>query len=133
MTDGERPVLLCLDLEPGSEGLALRGAGYAERLGRPLHLLYVLPESSVETEESAVNRLEAVAAAVGTAGVVAVRRGRVEERIVEYIKENGVEMVILGHRHRARRERVYVGSTTKTVISLAPGPVLVVPIDGERE
>jgi len=134
MPDETRPVLLCLDLEAGSEELASRAGGYARRLASPLHVLYVLPQSSRETEEAAAGRLkELVESALEGADVraVAVRRGRAEDRIVDYVTEKAVEMVVLGHRHRARRERVYVGSTTRSVISLAPGPVLVIPIDHE--
>jgi len=134
MGNKKRPILLCLDLEAGSEELARHGLLYAERLGRPLHVLYVMPVSSRETEDAVVERFkrftEGILAGLSVEAF-AIRRGLVEDHIVEYIRENSVEIVILGHRHKAKKERVYVGSTVKTVIALAPGPVLVVPIDSE--
>lgn len=130
MSHKKRPVLLCLDLEAGSEELTRQGARYAKRLGGPLHLLYVMPNSSTEEEGAALARLKLLTEST-EANTFAVRRGPAEDQIVEYISEHAVEIVILGHRHKAKRERVYVGSTVKTVISLAPGPVLVVPIDSE--
>ncbi|VAV83643.1 hypothetical protein MNBD_DELTA01-831 [hydrothermal vent metagenome] len=135
MPDKKKPVLLCLDLEDGSQQLACKGADYARQLNRPLHVLYVLPQSSSEAEGAAAERLRELtdrAFEGADAEVLAVRRGCVEDCIVDYLKEMDVDLVILGYRYKARRERVYVGSTVKTVISLAPGPVLVVPIDGEK-
>jgi len=134
MGDKKRRILICLDLEAGSEELARHGALYARRLGGSLHILYVMPVSSRETEEAVIERFKALTEGALEGVPVeafAIRRGLVEDHIVEYIRENSVEIVILGHRHKAKRERVYVGSTVKTVISLAPGPVLVVPIDNE--
>jgi len=135
MPDEKRPVLLCLDLEEGSEELAGKGAEYAMRLNSPMHILYVLPQSSSEAEGAATERLKELTdrafEGVG-AEVLIVKRGCVEDHIVDYLKDKDVDLVILGHRHKASRERVYVGSTVKAVISLAPGPVLVVPIDGEK-
>ncbi len=135
MYDDRRPILLCLDLEAGSDVLARIGAGYARRLGQPLHILYVLPRSGGETEDAAMERLQGlVAGAIGgvDSDILVVRKGCIEEQIVDYVKENAIDMVILGHRHKARRERVYVGSTVKTVISLAPGRILVVPVNDEE-
>ncbi len=135
MPDEKRPILLCLDLEAGSEELIRCGTGYARCMDRPLHLLYVLPRSSSETEDAACERLKGLAKRTledALTEAIVVRRGNTEDLIVDYVKEKKVAMVVLGHRHKAKRERVYVGSTVKTVISLAPGPVLVVPIDGEE-
>jgi len=136
MNDEKRPVLLCLDLEAGSETLAVIGAGFAKDLGEDLRILYVMPEKSRESEEDALGRLggliEKTLGGLDIMKTLEVRRGEVEGSIVEYMKEKGARIVILGHRHGARRERVYVGSTTRAIISLAPAPVLVVPIDSEK-
>ncbi len=132
MKHGNRPILLCLDLEAGSEELARHCTAYVKLLRKPLHVLYVLRRSGLEDEESARRRLrEFVSGTISDVEVstMSVRRGDVEEEIVNYIKEKDVDITVLGHRHKARRERIYVGSTVKTVISLAPGPVLIVPID----
>ncbi len=132
MPDEKRPILLCLDLEAGSEELARHAAIYAKSMNRPMHVLYVLPDRSPETEPVAQARLkrftDATMEGLEPESVV-VRRGCVEEEIAGYIREKGMDMVILGHRQKARRERIYVGSSVRTVISLAPVPVLVVPID----
>jgi len=127
MPDKRAVLLLCLDLEAGSEELAHKGAMFAERTGMGLHVLYVLPPSSGEGEDAALERLATLADRAFEGKVdapIEVRRGRVEEIIMDCVREVSVDTVILGHRHKARRERVYVGSTVKTVISLA---VAVVP------
>ncbi|MFQ5465787.1 MAG: universal stress protein, partial [Thermodesulfobacteriota bacterium] len=106
MPDDNGTILLCLDLEAGSEELARKAAGYASRLESPLHVLYVLPQSSGETEDAARGRLkELTDGALEGVDVLAVvvRRGCVEDHIMDYAAENAVDMVVLGHRHRARR------------------------------
>jgi len=60
---------------------------------------------------------------------VAIRHGLPEETIVAYAKEYAVDPIVLGRRQRSTIERIHVGSTTSAVISLATGPVLIVPID----
>lgn len=126
-------ILLCLDMEEGSEELLRRGALYAKRLNQPLSLLYVLLSSGIQDEVSALKSLEELAVSVPEAAdaTAVVRRGCVEEEILDYVREESVELVILGHRHKAKRERVHVGSTVGTVISLAPGAVLVLALGGK--
>jgi nucleotide-binding universal stress UspA family protein len=132
----KRPILLCLDLEAGSEELARYAASYTKQSGQPLHVLHIIPQSSSEEEDAARERLKKLAdntlAGVKIEALVA-QRGAIEEQIVNFITEKDLDIVILGHRHKAKRERVYVGSTVRTVISLAPGPVLVIPIDTKVE
>jgi nucleotide-binding universal stress UspA family protein len=136
MNHKKRPVLLCLDLEAGSEELARFTATFIKHSGQSLHVLHVIPQSSSEEEETARERLKSLVnknlAGVNIKALVALR-GVIEEQIVNYIGEKNTDIVILGHRHKAKRERVYVGSTVRTVISLAPGPVLVIPIDSEGD
>ncbi|MFQ5585612.1 MAG: universal stress protein [Thermodesulfobacteriota bacterium] len=136
MNHKKRPILVCLDLEAGAEELALYAAEYARQSGQPLHVLHVIPQSSSEEEGAAHERLKGFADKT-LAGVkieaLVVQRGVIEEQIVNYVGGKNLDIVILGHRHKARRERVYVGSTVSTVISLAPGPIIVVPIDSKGE
>jgi len=47
---------------------------------------------------------------------------------VAYAKEYAVDPIVLGRRQRSTIEHIHVGSTTNAMISLATGPVLIVPI-----
>lgn len=60
---------------------------------------------------------------------IVLRRSVAEDEILSYAKSHPCDPVILGHRQRSSVERIYVGSTTRTVLSLSPRPILVVPID----
>jgi len=130
MQVGNQPMLLCLDLEEGSESLAGQTAGYSSRCNQPLHVLHVIPKGGVEQEKTAMERLrrlvDKVLASVNVEAV-GIRHGVPEDSIVAYAKEHGTVPVILGRRFRTR-ERIYVGSTTSAVISMSPAPVLVVPL-----
>ncbi len=127
------PILLCLDLERGYEMLVRYAATYAARSGQPVHVLYVMPRPSPEAEQHAVQerlkRLVATTLPGALVTTVVVRRGRPEEEIVTYAREHSADPIVLGRRQRSSRERLHIGSTTSAVIALAPGPVLVVPLD----
>jgi len=75
-------------------------------------------------EELIVKALEAADAKVF------IRKGCVEDEILACLTEEAVEVLILGHRHKAKRERIHLGSTVRTVISLAPAAVLVFALNG---
>ena len=132
MPNDKRPLLLCLDLEAGSDVLALYCLHLATRCALPLHVLYVLPKASKETEESALQRVREIIDKTlrrTQVDAVVIHRGNPEDHIIQYANQRLFEFVILGHRRRSTLERVYVGGTTCAVISLSHAPVLVVPVD----
>lgn len=132
MSDDKRPLLLCLDLEVGSDVLALYSLRLATGCELPLHVLYVLPKASKETEENALQRLKEITDKTlrqAQVDALVIRRGLPEDHIISYANQRLFEFVILGHRRRSTLERIYVGGTTCAVISLSRAPVLVVPVD----
>ena len=126
------PLLLCLDLETGSEALARQAAELARRCRRPVRILHVSDGHPAAEErkgiEAALARIcEEMLAGIEITGVE-IRQGLPEETIVEAAGECDATMILLGRRQRSAVERIYVGSTTSAVISLARRPVLVVPV-----
>ena len=126
------PLLLCLDLEAGSEALARQAAELARRCRRPVRILHVSDGHPAAEErkgiEAALARIcEEMLAGIEITGVE-IRQGLPEETIVEAAGECDATMILLGRRQRSAVERIYVGSTTSAVISLARRPVLVVPV-----
>ncbi len=136
MPNDALPMLLCVDLQQGSETLARYVAERITRFPQPLHVLYVHPESGSLSFENAQLQLDALVnetlAGVSIESVI-LRQGLPEEIIVAYAKECAVDSIVLGRRRRSTVERIYVGSTTSAVISLAPCPVLVVPLILEEQ
>ena len=124
-------LLLCLDLEEGSEALARYVAGVVARCGQGLHIIYVEPTGGVPGIKDAGARLRELAARtldkVNIEKIVC-RRGVAEDEIISYAEQNNFDPIVLGRRQRSAVERIYVGSTTSAVLSLVSNPVLVVPL-----
>lgn len=130
-------MLLCVDLEANSEMLAKYAAKYAMQCRQSLHVIYVIPQASRQTDAEAHQRLKTlIDKTLDRIKVEAIvlRRGVPEDEILNYAESHPCDPVMLGHRHRSTVERIYIGSTTRTILSLSPRPILVVPIDSvEKE
>ena len=128
-----QPMLLCLDLEEGSEALARYAATRAANCNQPVHVLYVCPKAeggpAIEDAQARLDTLVTDALGDVTVEALAIRPGLPEETIAAYAREYAVDTIVLGRRERSTVERIHVGSTTSAVISLATSPVLVVPLD----
>jgi nucleotide-binding universal stress UspA family protein len=126
------PVLLCLDLESGSRELAEYAAGFTARCKLPLRILHVLQRRLSDADiEHSRQRLADICREI-LPGVapdhIHVATGLPEDHIVEIAARYGAGTILLGRRKRLTVDRIYVGSTTSAVISLASRPVLVVPL-----
>jgi len=132
-----RPVLLCLDLEAGSRELAEYAAGFATDCRLPVHVLHVLQSRLDETDRERNRRkLAAICRAIlpqVPAGQIHVDEGLPEDCIVANGERIGAGTILLGRRKRRTVDRIYVGSTTSAVISLALRPVLVVPLKVDHD
>ncbi len=131
-----KPILLCVDLGPGSTALARYAAWLAERCNQPLHVLYVMPPVEVESPAEAEQRLhrwvEENLAGLPVDAVI-LRQGDPANAILGYAAEQDVSLIVLGHRHRSTVERIHTGNTTSQVISLAKVPVVIAPLNLEEE
>ncbi len=129
------PLLLCLDLEAGSDHLARWAAQLARRCGQRVQVLYVSPvplspAQRLEKEQRLQRLLEEPFQGLEIIATE-LREGVAEEVIVEVARRVDADTILLGRRQRTAVERIYVGSTTSAVISLARRPVLVVPVPGQ--
>ena len=135
--DVQSPLLLCADLEAGSEGLIEYAATRARRCRQAVRVLYVAPPVLDGTARAtAAERLhalvDAVLAGVEIAGVDVIA-GVPEDVIIQQAARWHADPIVLGRRRRSTVERIYVGSTTSAVIALARRPVLVVPVGAASE
>ncbi|MFQ5488058.1 MAG: universal stress protein [Gammaproteobacteria bacterium] len=125
------PMLLCLDLEYGSQELARYAANRARRCRQGIVLLHVVPEHGTDLDRPR-QQLAAIAATLlahSRVGDIIIEQGIAEDKIVAVARRHGASLLILGRRRRPTVERIYVGSTTSAVISLAGAAVLVVPLE----
>ena len=110
----------------------------AEQSGATVHVLHVIDSRFYDTSiDSAVEPLrnegeeyvEDLAAMAEDAGVdvtTAVEVGRPARRILEYVSDNDVGLVVMGTRGRSELSRRLLGSVTKYVVTHADVPVHVV-------
>lgn len=128
------PLLLCLDLEAGSEQLIGYAARHAQRCKQAVRILYVSNGQLDEEKRASILAQIHALTEKPLAGIplqgVDIEAGTAEDRILKLAQRCQADPVMLGRRHRATVERIYVGSTTSAVISLATRPVLVVPVNG---
>jgi nucleotide-binding universal stress UspA family protein len=123
-------MLLCLDLERGSRELAQYAATRARRCQQSILILHVASprHDDLESLQKQLNGIaETELAGVEITGIL-IEQGVPEDHIVAVAQQQATEMIILGRRKRPVVERIYVGSTTSAVLSLAGIPVLVVPL-----
>lgn len=125
-------MLLCLDLEPGSEALARHAAARAARCRQSVLVLHVRQRPDDGTAASAVRALANDLLGASVAHQALIAEGVAEDAIVRIAREHDVDLIVLGRRQRTTVEQIYVGSTTSAVIALARRPVLVVPVDAAR-
>lgn len=130
MTEPIRPMLLCLDLESDSEALCRLALERARRCGQTLLVLHVMQTATEPQQtESRIHALLTRCAA--EPAQVILETGTPEELIPQVATRSRADPVVLGRRHRATIDRIYVGSTTSAVISQTRVPVLVIPLHGE--
>jgi len=97
---------------------------------------FISPTSAIETDnlkQVATNKLhkvmEDVVAENGLQEGIGIYEhvsvGDASESIVEYARENGFDLIVIGYKSYSRLERLLVGSTADRVVRYAPCSVLV--------
>ncbi|MBF0528676.1 MAG: universal stress protein [Deltaproteobacteria bacterium] len=119
-------------------------SGMARRFGAELHILYVVRafEAAYETDYIPLSQYEASLAELKTAlntklndlvthhfadypQVKAVlASGHTAREILKYIKENNIELVIMGTHGHQGLEKVLFGSVAQRVVETSPAPVV---------
>jgi len=129
-------MLLCLDLEQGSDRLVARAAPIAQRWAAPVRIVHATRTALTGPQtKDVMARLHALVdgpLAGHAVDGVELAQGVAEHVIVAAANRCGAIAIVLGRRSRSTVERIYVGSTTSAVISLAQRPVLVLPLDGDE-
>lgn len=149
-----RKVLYATDFSERSEAALPHALWYAREFGAELHMLHAMvlhaadpanPELDFPDLEEAYDeirrwsaaRLEATAGRIDDAGVPV---KRVEERgiaaapvILEYARENEVDLIVLATHGRRGVRRILLGSVAEEVVRHAARPVLTVRPNGAEE
>lgn len=123
-------LLLCLDLESGSRELALYAAQLAKQCRYTIALLHVaVPKAkNLHWVRQRLDEIVQHDLAGVTLSMQRIEQGIPEDKIIETAGAEPIDLILLGRRKRPTVERIYVGSTTSAVLSLACKPVMVVPL-----
>lgn len=77
--------------------------------------------------ETAVESVRERVEAAGLDAAVSIRRGTPHREILEYVDENGIDLIVMGTHGKTPREKLQtMGSVTERVVDSSPIPVLVV-------
>jgi nucleotide-binding universal stress UspA family protein len=141
-----RRILVPIDFSPHSEQALKYGTALAEKFGARLYLVHVFQDLAVYQTEvvsgappilppleqltaSAKAELDRIVAEKNLARVnvhAEVVEGSPVEEIVDYAKEQDIDLIILGTHGRGWLAHVLLGSVAEKVVRKAPCPVLTV-------
>ena len=134
-------VLVPTDGSTASENAIEHAIGLAKQYGATLHALYVVDAGTYSSLEAAADvvvdelraegteAVEAIAAQAEDAGVAvetAIETGIVHRSIVDYVDNEGIDLVVMGTHGRTGVGRFLLGSVAEKVIRTADAPVMTV-------
>lgn len=135
-----KKILAAYDGSDSAKAAFRQALDLAEKFGAELHVLSAVrpPDVAEDVETGAIMEnsqrhyaeiqapLNALAAAQGVTPYLVVAIGHPAVRINVYAEENGIDLIVMGHRGKTFFERWLIGSVAKKVMSYAPCSVLVV-------
>ena len=120
---------------------------FAEQFGARVHALYVVDASAYAALDTATDTVihsleeegEATVSTVADAAgerdlavTTAVVSGTPHQEIVDYVEDNGIDLIVMGTHGRRGIDRYLLGSVTEKVVRTADAPVLTVRMDSEE-
>lgn len=138
-------ILLPTDGSPGAEAAIDHAVAQANQNSAVVHAVHVIEVTDMgdvtedtgntqnKLRSSARELLEPILDAAEKAGVESVEavvEGRPHEKLVDYIEDNDIDLVVMGSHGKTGLSRILLGSTAEKVVRHSPAPVLTVP---ERE
>jgi nucleotide-binding universal stress UspA family protein len=138
-------ILVATDFGEASDSALDYGRELATRFGAALHVLHVVeeiaaafgvesysafvPEMQEEIETAARRRLHELTVDSDGSGprtISAIRTGPPVYAIVDYARQHGIDLIVLGTHGRGALAHLVMGSVAERVVRLAPCPVLTV-------
>jgi len=139
-------ILVATDFGEAADSALRYGRELAGRFGATLHVLNVVedafasgfaveaysaivPEIQQEVESAARSRLHELVVDSDGSGprtTSAIRTGSPTYAIVDYAREHGIDLIVMGTHGRGALAHVVMGSVAERVVRLAPCPVLTV-------
>ncbi len=137
------PILIPTDGSAQAMNAVEEGVRLATQLGSTVHVLYVIDkfeakivpitgeqedkrEEYQEHAEEVTGEVAEVATGAGVECVTSVRTGVTHREIINYVEDEGVELVVMGSRGRSNLEEMLLGSTADKIVRAVDIPVTVV-------
>ncbi|HQX52515.1 MAG TPA: universal stress protein [Planctomycetaceae bacterium] len=146
-------ILVPTDFSDFSQPAVQYGCALAARFGAELHLLHVVPDPAMLVPEAAAFSVESMQAQSETMVkdaeatlkkypldgwenekpvVRAVRVGAAFMEIIDYAREQEMDLVVIGTHGRSGLMHVLMGSVAERIVRKAPCPVLTVKPEGHQ-
>ncbi|HQP25697.1 MAG TPA: universal stress protein [Smithellaceae bacterium] len=130
-----RNILYAMDLDAETFSSVVQALEFAQLFGSRIHILYVNDPQAGYRHPA--DHEDAVALKVKEAApesllenlevVYAVSKGDIAKEIVQYARENRIDLIIVGHKQRSKLYASMFDSTDVHVIDEAQLPILVFP------
>jgi nucleotide-binding universal stress UspA family protein len=145
-----KKILVPIDFSEPSKKAVTYGLALAEQFGAKLILAHIVPESTallyafptelpeVEKDQYAkakheINNLVPVERAANLNLLTIVKVGNVEAELLGIVKDEAIDLLVLGTHGRRQLGRWFIGSVTEHMLRKAPVPVLTVShVDPEK-
>lgn len=141
-----RRILVPTDFSDPADAALRYGRAFAEEFGSTLHLLHVVPEPYIypwgteistmplvdlltQSETQAAERLKHLAEDTGALKgriKTATAIGTPVDRILQYIADEGIDLVVMGTHGRGAVGHLLLGSVAERIVRRSPSPVLTV-------
>jgi nucleotide-binding universal stress UspA family protein len=128
-------ILYPIDLDSKNIYSLRKALEFAHSFNCPIHILYVNdieagyrhPTDREDAVALRVKELVAESLIENMNIIYAVSKGETAEEIVKYARENHIDLIIIGHKHRGKLYAAMFDSTDISTIDKASLPVLVIP------
>ncbi len=125
-----RRVLCSVDLQSRDRQICEYAAKFAEKTGAELIVLHVVEKTLGDSPDEEIRQKLCEWVTPGIRGRCTVkeiiRRGNAPEQIVKEAEGSGADLVVVGAYPRRTIETTLFGSTTETLVRIAPCPVLTI-------
>jgi nucleotide-binding universal stress UspA family protein len=128
-------ILYPIDLDSKNISSVVKALEFALMFNCPIHILYVNDiqagyRHATDREDAVALRLrEVVPDELLEHSMItyAVSKGALEEEIAKYCKNNNIDLIITGHRHRNKLYSMFFDSPDENIIDAINLPVLIIP------
>jgi len=128
-------ILYPIDLDAKNISSVVKALEIAQILSSPIHILYVNDiqagyRHATDREDAVALRVKEVAPLELIENlkiIYAISKGALDEEIVKYCKNNNIDLIIAGHKHRNKLYSLFFDSPDENIIGAINLPVLIFP------